>query len=82
MTITKLKTGRYEARVTWYDGSGKRINRKKSFDHKAEAAKWELEMNTLKQQGALSVRSEGFCGVLLVYGTNATRHPSVNSGAR
>lgn len=58
MTITKLKTGRYQARVTWYDANGKRINRKKSFDHKAEAAKWELEMNTLKRQGTLSVRSE------------------------
>lgn len=58
MTITTLKTGRYQARVTWYDANGKRINRKKSFDHKAEAAKWELEMNTLKRQGTLSVRSE------------------------
>ena len=58
MTVKRLPSGKYQVQINWYDNSGKRHFKKKSFDLKGEATKWEIEMLSRKQENILGTNGD------------------------
>ncbi|WP_295730381.1 site-specific integrase [uncultured Limosilactobacillus sp.] len=58
MAIKKLKTGKWQAIISWYDSSGKRHFKRKSFRLKQQAESYLISKEVDKQKGNLSVRSD------------------------
>lgn len=48
MSIKKLKSGKWQARFSWYDSNKKRKMRAKSFNRKSDAISWEADMQKRK----------------------------------